>query len=241
MFGLALGVQQISSTLPDPIYALLSGLNAATVGIVAVAAVQLAERAIKDKMSRIIVVFGACAGLCYSALWYFPVLVVAGGIATAMWDLWLAEQVSILKRRWHERKVKAEEPTAAESQNAQDVGDAIELQSIDSKTQQATLHRRRGNPSAEAVVPVLEHLASTDAPPTPTQANEPDEEDHHFISPRIGLAMFTIFMASFIAVMVARSKLSGDVRPFKLFANVYLAGLIIFVSVFSKARINTPD
>lgn len=41
MFGLALGVQQIGEVLPSAVYALLSGMNAATVGIVALAAVQV--------------------------------------------------------------------------------------------------------------------------------------------------------------------------------------------------------
>jgi chromate transport protein ChrA len=41
MFGLALGVQQIDEVLPAPAYAFLSGLNASTVGIVALAAVQV--------------------------------------------------------------------------------------------------------------------------------------------------------------------------------------------------------
>ena len=40
MFALALGVERIGEVLPDPVYALLSGLNASTVGIIAVAAVQ---------------------------------------------------------------------------------------------------------------------------------------------------------------------------------------------------------
>ena len=41
MFALAVGVQQISEVLPAVAYALLSGLNASTVGIVALAAVQV--------------------------------------------------------------------------------------------------------------------------------------------------------------------------------------------------------
>lgn len=41
MFGLSLGVQHISSILPGAVYALLSGLNSSTVGIVALAAVQV--------------------------------------------------------------------------------------------------------------------------------------------------------------------------------------------------------
>lgn len=43
MFGLSLGVQKISNILPGVVYALLSGLNAATVGLVALAAIQVSE------------------------------------------------------------------------------------------------------------------------------------------------------------------------------------------------------
>lgn len=35
MYGLSLGVQQMNEILPGPVYALLSGLNASTVGIIA--------------------------------------------------------------------------------------------------------------------------------------------------------------------------------------------------------------
>jgi chromate transport protein ChrA len=72
------------------VYALLSGLNSATVGIIALAAVQLSQKAITDKLSRILVFFGATAGLLYNALWYFPVLMVAGGLSAVIWDYrWL--------------------------------------------------------------------------------------------------------------------------------------------------------
>lgn len=41
MYGFSLGVQQMPDRLPPAVYALLSGLNASTVGIVALAAVQV--------------------------------------------------------------------------------------------------------------------------------------------------------------------------------------------------------
>ena len=67
MFLLAQGVSRVT-TLPSAIYALLSGSNAATVGIIAVAAVQLSHNAITDGMTRSIVILGACAGMVYNAL-----------------------------------------------------------------------------------------------------------------------------------------------------------------------------
>jgi chromate transport protein ChrA len=92
MYGLSLGVQRISEILPEPVYALLSGLNASTVSIIALAAVQLAEKAIRDRLTRIQVITGACAGLCYDSLWYFPLLMVLGGIASVIWDGWMAHR-----------------------------------------------------------------------------------------------------------------------------------------------------
>jgi len=41
MFLLSIGVGKISEVLPGPVYGLLSGLNASTVGIIALAAVQV--------------------------------------------------------------------------------------------------------------------------------------------------------------------------------------------------------
>lgn len=51
MYGLSLGVKRINDTLPDPVYALLSGINAAVFGIIALAAVQLARKAVTDKLT----------------------------------------------------------------------------------------------------------------------------------------------------------------------------------------------
>jgi chromate transport protein ChrA len=41
MYGLSLGVQKMPDRLPPIVYAFLSGLNASTVGIIALAAVQV--------------------------------------------------------------------------------------------------------------------------------------------------------------------------------------------------------
>ena len=41
MYGLSLGIGEIDDVLPRIVYALLSGLNASTVGIIALSAVQV--------------------------------------------------------------------------------------------------------------------------------------------------------------------------------------------------------
>ncbi len=87
MYALSLGISSVGDTLPAPAYALLSGLNAATVGVIALAAVQLSRKAITDKITRVLVFLGATAGMLYNALWYFPVLIFLAGPVTIVWDL----------------------------------------------------------------------------------------------------------------------------------------------------------
>jgi chromate transport protein ChrA len=90
MYGLSLDVSCIGDTLPAPVYALLSGLNRATVGIIALAAIQLSQKAITDKLTCVLVFLGGVVGMLYTALWFFLVLMLAAGIATVIWDFrWL--------------------------------------------------------------------------------------------------------------------------------------------------------
>ena len=46
MYALSLGVQEMPEKLPPIVYALLSGMNASTVGIIALAAVQVRRSAL---------------------------------------------------------------------------------------------------------------------------------------------------------------------------------------------------
>ncbi|GLI73622.1 hypothetical protein PoHVEF18_001842 [Penicillium ochrochloron] len=68
MFGLSIGISNIDESLPRAVYAVLSGLNAATVGIIALAAVELSDKAVTDHLTRILVFLAATAGMLYNAL-----------------------------------------------------------------------------------------------------------------------------------------------------------------------------
>jgi chromate transport protein ChrA len=69
MAGLAAGVRKFPEQLPPIVLALLTGLNASAVGLIALAAFQLSRTAITDKLSRIIVLASASFGICYHAPW----------------------------------------------------------------------------------------------------------------------------------------------------------------------------
>ncbi|PLB52303.1 hypothetical protein P170DRAFT_453733 [Aspergillus steynii IBT 23096] len=215
MYALSLGVQRIDETLPAAVYALLSGLNASTVGIVALAAVQLAEKAIRDKISRILVIFGACAGLCYSALWYFPVLMVAGGVATALWDGWVYQRILRAKMAWINRN-RQPEPEGDASGSA-----GHERSSARNSGQGAGTEMLRMRKSGtEASPPISTDIQAPEEGETPAQ--------EHIIRIRVGAVILIFFFASFIAILVARAKLSAPPLSLDLFANMYLAGTVIF-------------
>ncbi|MCJ1402529.1 hypothetical protein MMC11_005749 [Xylographa trunciseda] len=227
MYGLSLGVQRINEVLPDIVYALLSGLNASTVGIIALAAVNLADKAITDRLTRILVVIGGSAGLCYNALWYFPILMVIGGSTTVFWDLFGRQKVGKIKTKLSRRRLDPQR--VAEESNAQASIPLEQTGTAEGVQKRAVSSQNRNN--------------STDTPtPTPTdpdnrfeyndareQVQTPSIETRsHAIPVRWGISIIIIFFASFIAILVTRGTLNHPPLELKLFANMYLAGTIIF-------------
>jgi chromate transport protein ChrA len=230
MFGLAVGVSHIKQQLPDIIYALLSGLNASTVGIIALAAVQLSQNAIKDQLSRILVIFGACAGLCYTALWYFPILLLCGGFVAAIWDTWMGKKVTDaldkLKKKRLDSQVLAEENVVTDA-------------SRDNKNEDEILHPRELNThqDSQEIRPMentVENLVDTKEPDKEEDSKKaitPETTYHaqyHSISIKIGITIISLFFLSFIALMSVRGLVDTSTRPLSVFTNMYLAGTIIF-------------
>jgi hypothetical protein len=209
MYALAIGISHVSNTLPLPVYALLSGLNAATVGVIAFAAVQLATKAITDPLSRLIVVFSACAGMCYNALWYFPVLMVGGGISTVAWDLWAKNFLGKLKIKWRRRRPQAEnlEMTDATLPLDNRVGPNGGGGEQVSRTSILSLKSTTGS------VQLRQNDASERVDPRKDEENLPDERASERSRPeavsnvpaKIGLAIVIIFLGMFLKDQVERA------------------------------------
>jgi chromate transport protein ChrA len=252
MFLLSVGVGKIGETLPGPVYGLLSGLNASTVGIIALAAVQvspfchtylslltslllvhslsniltrflekLAAKAITDPLSRILVIFGACAGLCYSALWYFPVLVLIGGVTAVIWDLFLSRAIGRFRAKRQQKRIN-QQRMAEENQ-------AIETTSIalqDMSTPQASSSQRR----VATPTPQTTKLATSNAEASERITEQTPESQDHIYSFTLwqSIAIVVLFFASFAAILASRGLLATPPLILDLFANMYLAGTIIF-------------
>ncbi|KEY72157.1 hypothetical protein S7711_00166 [Stachybotrys chartarum IBT 7711] len=229
MYGLSIGVSNIGDSLPGPVYALLSGLNAATVGIIALAAVQLSEKAITDKMTRILVFLGAAAGMMYNALWYFPLLMFLAGCAAVVHDMrWLHGPVKAVAGRLGRSRARSD-AEADESLQMQIQRETAASQGRESAADDASLNRRRTADQSsstgheEPTLPVTAHEASTE-----TEARVVPEERRLNISWQFGVLLIALFLVSFVVVMVLRGVLPNRPLLYGLFANMYLAGTIIF-------------
>lgn len=183
MYALSLGVQRINKVLPVPVYALLSGLNSAIVGIIALAAIQLAERSITDRLTRVLVIFGACAGLCYNALWYFPLLMSVGGLAAVVWDGWMSQRIgkAIALRL---RKKRRNDPE----------GLAAEIEAIDIIPLQELL---QGQPGIQRRGPLEAQANSVSSAEVLPQIPPDAEAGRYTIHVRVGIVIIVLFFCMY--------------------------------------------
>lgn len=232
MYALAIGISHVSTTLPLPIYALLSGLNASVVGVIAFAAVQLATKAITDPLSRLIVVFSACAGLCYNALWYFPILMIGGGTSTVVWDIWIKGFVERLKIRW--RRQNRDEVENVELPNAPPppggrVGRSREDDELSRRSViLLTSNIRPGEQPQNGRTAGADEDNATKEDASERSVPRPVNNVRRIIPAKVGLVVMALFLASFIAIMVANAQVKYPSLELRLFRNMYLAGTIIF-------------
>lgn len=223
-FGLSVGISGIGDILPSPVYALLSGLNAATVGIVALAAVQLSQKAVTDRLTRILVFLGGTAGMLYNALWYFPAIMVAAGLITILWDLRLPQ--ALWSMATHPAVVRNDIETAPSVHVG---GDNLELSSEATPVRQredkgAPANTRRGNEESNIEPP----LSATDPTSSGAQRSPSQSSSQPKLkSWKIGCSIVAGFFATFVVIVVLRGKEDGSSRAFDLFGNLYLAGKLI--------------
>ena len=120
MAALAAGVSRIPETLPGIVSALLTGFNAAAIGLIALAATQLGTAASTDTVSRMLVWLSACFGVCYHAPWMYPTLIAVGGLTTLSWDQ--RRQIKRWARFWRKWRRAGDQPDASSSQGPPNEG-----------------------------------------------------------------------------------------------------------------------
>ena len=237
MYSLALGISKVGSTLPEPVYALLSGLNAATVGIIALAAVRLSERAITDKLTRFLVYLGGMMGMLYTALWYYPVIMVGAGVTTLVWDLGYPQRVGKIFRR---PKAVEDEKKRATSEDleqgswfdscrsSEDDGKPLPLPPLAYSTRNSVASRfafRRPRPVAQ---PPIRHSHANSQHDLTGKLPFSSINDISSMSWPLGTTIIVFFLITFILTTVLHAVLRHTTQAFSLFSSLYLAGTIIF-------------
>lgn len=238
MYGLAVGVSRVGSTLPRPVYALLSGLNAATVGIIALAAVRLAERAITDKLTRTLVYLGGVLGMLYRALWYYPVLMIGAGIATVIWDLRCLHAIAALFMRCWSKTTRADK-SPVDVENFNHSSWTEDVRSTHGQALPPTpLNSRRESKVAESNVPPSRSIAVPESrfagPSAPSDLQKAELlslnslADFPALPWKFGCGILIFFVLSFVVVITMHVVIRNAPRGYSLFADLYLAGTIIF-------------
>lgn len=231
MYGLALGISQVGNTLPSPVYALLSGLNAATVGIIALAAVRLAARAITDRITRFLVYLSGIMGMLYTAIWYYPVLLIGAGCATLVWDLRYPHAcLNFVKRLVVRRKGSAESTDDLEVQSSTLAYET----SLEPEKPLPALPPNSHRDSLRGRQPSSCLPQGSVAPPTtpwsPENAAIPLKDYRAEIpnmSWKTGIAIIAAFLATFATTIALSNIMFKTDRAFSLFSSLYETGTII--------------
>lgn len=166
------------------------------------------------------VIFGACAGLCYTALWYFPALVGIGGVVAVVWDLYLSRAIGRFRAKRQQRRIN-QQRVAEESSSTTTT--SIPLRDM-SSTQASTSRR-----TATLQEQPTKQLTTNAEAAEPNMEEIPESQNYTYtLSLWQSILIFFLFFASFAAVLAARGTLSAPPLILDLFANMYLAGTIIF-------------
>ncbi|GAA6004819.1 hypothetical protein JCM11491_002244 [Sporobolomyces phaffii] len=232
----AFAVQRIPSTLPEIVFALFTGLNAATVGLVALAAYQLSNKVVTDQATRILLLASGAIASCYESQWLYPVLMVVGGLTTLLVDRYALYRVkktlqqattthfdhSTPPSRVEEIEMQLPRPAAPVATKSHSSGmDSVQL--VDSSA--ATMRRgytNRSDSIERYPTPPLERQDQA------AETTATEEEVYFKLTIKQGLSIAGSFFAVFIAMLAARGAVKETFKELEFATNLLLAGTIIF-------------
>lgn len=205
MAGLGVGVGKIPEVLPGSVLALLTGLNAAAVGLIALAAVQLANGAVTDRITMGLVWISASLGICYHAPWMYPTLIAAGGMVSVVWDfrrVWIRRIGSLLKgrQRGEEEEVEMEVTTQTPASTS---GPARTSQEYRRRNVQS----RNGNGNTD-----IDIEAETTPTPIVEQGTEGGSSPLTVVSVKVAIALLVAFVFVLTVPLSTRAGLQNAGR-----------------------------
>lgn len=243
MFGLSFGVARIPAILPVLAQALLTGLNAAAVGLIVQSAVQLSRSTTSDTLTKLILFATAAIGSCYTAVWLFPVLTVAGGLVTLVcyWPGWQPRIDRAKKRAL--RLGRKPDSGAISDENEDMAAAAAEEIELETPTRPDPTRLPTPPPEMNTTTDEIQEMpssvstmrnrsqtsgtvASKDGSEASLRSIPPEIRFNIGVWPSIGLLV--VFFSLLIAILVAQAVIPNPTRALKLFSNLLVAGTILF-------------
>lgn len=132
---------------------------------------------------------GASAGLCYSALWYFPVLIVLGGVTAALWDLRISRWIRKVKASWRRNIRERQLESAGEVHSEISVTHEPAHGAADASSGSLRLVRRLDRRTNHSAV----EGQSDDAVNLDVDGTEHVREDSHVVSMWSGILVIVFF------------------------------------------------
>ncbi|KAF9288571.1 hypothetical protein BGZ68_010949 [Mortierella alpina] len=228
----------VKSGIPLWATRLEQGLASAAIGLVALAAYRMSTTLATDKLTRILALIAGSVTVLYSAPWLLPVVMIAGGLVSYIFDAFVAPFVSNLieKRKARRDKLQAEVKDLEQGYVAEETGSSGSCSSenphgeivtddeqVEARAAVASKsHSSIRNRGKAENIPVQENLDDLKMDTTARMAFS--------YSKKLGFAFFLVFLALFIAAIVFRALVpaSATADYGHLMASFYFVGSIIF-------------
>ncbi|WOO82723.1 uncharacterized protein LOC62_04G006206 [Vanrija pseudolonga] len=202
-------VARIPASLPPIVLALLTGVNAAAVGLIALAALQMSAAA-TDSVTTLLLWAAASAGICYHAPWMYPCLIVAGGGVTLLWDfrrVLVTRVRRVLARRGRDARDDAGGGADEDDHGSRAAAAAVEEIELGEPQvvvfdDDSTLRPRVGAAAAAADADAVPSGSTT---PTPTPATP--HSPLNVVSPPTAAALLLAFVLFLTAPLATRGAL----------------------------------
>ena len=175
MVAVGVGVSSIPDELPGPVLSLFTGLNAAAVGLIALAAFQLGAAAGTDRITIALVWLSASFGICYHAPWMYPVLIAAGGITTLLWDFRRQLWRTITRKN---RSLEREAIREAQRDGAVELNTLSRADTLRSIVEPIETHHESGSQDKHDSTSRAPGNAGNDSNPYPSPRSSPEPAQH---------------------------------------------------------------
>jgi hypothetical protein len=241
MFAIGMGMRHVQGTLPDPVYALLSGLNSAITGVIAFAGLQLAQRAVTCPMDIFLIATSAAVACLYEgspdnvsrltvALWYYPVIMVISGTVMMFYKRGYVDGgFQRLKERFLKKRLAKAGVITTEAEGIPPMSPRRDVWPVPPPFAKLDKDFRQSFPRSVLDLPISkpEHVENPDVEAGKIELCDVPSE---FVVPypmRIGFSVLAVFVVCFATLMTIREVVKPSPELVQFFANIFLAGTII--------------